>query len=839
MNSYNENLHSSVVSSLNAQELELQKLKSQKDAATFSMYYAQGARVTAAEKLEVTTLKYNFQQKVNSQAVTDSDMSTNVLTSANNVKSYVAKSVSNGAVAAANVQIAANAILKLASDTGSIFSIVNAADYGTEIYRQAEKAKQYMDQTAYLAERTSQHSMEATALVSEISANTLAEEATTADASVKSLLSVTATELDAITTELVTETEKLATSNTEEKKAEGALEDVNAVYHATETAYTLTSKELNLGLGVISIMGVSTADESDADKPIGDETHYTVQFSHYKAPFLNVIQPLQQLQKPSEDDETIKVYNPVQNYYIMLAKTSKKDTFSISEADGLVTKNDKKQFVQISQEEFLTVQKKNPSLGNITQKIFTSQLNDTDGDPMKLGSDYVIFVYAELRTNYKKMINTFDNYLSAASAKFVLQNQLNAPKAANIVVTPNGISAPSKDVVVPTDASKKQVVSFTVWEDKDYTVSYRCMFLPHNKDLIKDLLTVEGLNAIESEAEGMEKIADYYDPQIASTSTKITSKQAEITGIDAQLKEANDELKSVKAKSKKKSTDPKEKATLEKEEVALTATIASLTLQKENLEAQLAKLEKALAALKAQRSAAITNLENSKQHLKPGFYFDLLTAEQVPAGSYTSTAEAKDSLLKAITSQIVKILDDAEALEVNIEALEQNVNKFITDCDQLLKDSLTKKGREKLKEDIIAILKDVQAIINSFEKAKKEFEQLIKDTIVLVEEMVLDELMLKLVGDLKIIAAGYKYILNGYICSRQEMTIEPETTDNFGNRLINKNIYIPAILAVSSAASVEQNMQFTNALSDFQNTNDFKYQPKNSTSLINYKNQLS
>jgi len=138
MNSYNENLHSSVVSSLNAQELELQKLKSQKDAATFSMYYAQGARVTAAEKLEVTTLKYNFQQKVNSQAVTDSDMSTNVLTSANNVKAYVAKSVTNGSVAAANVQIATNAILKLASDTGSIFSIVNAADYGTEIYRQAE-----------------------------------------------------------------------------------------------------------------------------------------------------------------------------------------------------------------------------------------------------------------------------------------------------------------------------------------------------------------------------------------------------------------------------------------------------------------------------------------------------------------------------------------------------------------------------------------------------------------------------------------------------------------------------------------------------------------------------
>lgn len=839
MSSYNENLHSSVVSSLNAQELELQKLKSQKEAATFSMYYAQGARITAAEKLEVTTLKYQYQQKVNSQAVTDSDMSTNVLTSANNVKSYVAKSVSNGAVAAANVQIATNAVLKLASDTGSIFSIVNAADYGTDIYRQAEKAKQYMDQTAYLAERTSEDSMNASALVAEISANTLAEEATTADTSVKNLLSVTAAELDAITTELTTETEKLATSNTEEKKAEGTLEDVNAVYHASQTAYTLSNKELNLGLGVVSIMGVSTADESDADQPTGDETHYTVQFSHFKTPFVNVIEPTP---KPSTDDKTIQIYNPVENYYIMLAKISKKDTFSISEADALVTKDDDSQFVKISQEEFITIQKSTTSLGDITKKIFTSELKDTDGDAMTLGNDYVIFVYAELRTNYKKVINTFDNYLSAASAKFTLQNQLNAPKADSIVVTPNGISSTSskaKKGESSTDTSQKQVVSFTVWEDKDYTVSYRCMFLPHNKNLIGDLLTVEGVNAIESEAEGLEKIADIYDPQIASVSTEITSTQAEITGIDAQLKEKNDELKGVKVQLRKKSITPKDKASLEQQEKELEATITSLTIQKEKLEAKLTELNKKLAGLEKGRQKAIQNMEDSKQHLKPGFYFDLLTAEQVPAGSYTPTAEAKNSILHTITTQILTIIEDVEILEIDIEALEKSVEKFIKDCKKILKDIFTGKKTETIQKDIIAILKDIENIIKSFTAAKKEFIKLINDIITLVEDMSEQKDLSDLLDDLIIIAAGYSNILNGYACSRQEMTIEPETTDNFGNRLINKNVYIPTILAVSSAKSVEENMQFTNALSDFQNTADFKYIPGNSVSLINYKNQLS
>ncbi|PTX64061.1 hypothetical protein C8N46_101671 [Kordia periserrulae] len=837
MNSYNENLHSSVVSSLNAQELELQKLKSQKDSATFSMYYAQGARITAAEKLQMTTSKYKFQQQVNNQAVSDSDMSTNVLTSANNVKTYVAKSVTNASVAAANVQIATNAIVKLASDTGSIFSIVNAADFGTEIYRQAEKAKQYMDQTAYLAERTSQSGMEASALVAKISANTLAEEATTADTSVKSLLSVTSAQLDATTTELATESQKLATSNTEEKKAEGTLEDINAVYHATQTAYDLTNKELNLGLGVVSIMGVSTADESEADVPVGDETHYTVQFSHFKTPFRNVVPPKPQT---SQDGKTIQVYNPVENYYIMLAKTSKKDTFSISEADALVGKENSSQYIKIHQSEFVTVKDNVSDLGVITKKIFTSELEDTDGDAMILGNDYVIFVYAELRTNYKKIINTFDNYLSAASAKFTLQNQLSAPKSTDIIVTPNGLPSKTKNnTAAQADETQKQVVSFTVWEDKDYTVSYRCMFLPHNKSFIKDLLTVEGLNAIESEAEGLERIADFYDPKIASTSTEITSTEAEITGIDAQLKEANDELKSTQSKAKKKSTDAKEKAALEKQEKQLENSIAALLLEKEKLTTKLEELQNKLTQYETGRQTEIEDLESSKKHVKPGFYFDLLTAEQVPAGSYTTTSQAKGSHLNEITRQILTIIDDTEALKVDIQVLKNNANQFVKDCKTLIKDIASKKGLDTLKNDAEAILKDVENMTDSLNAAKKEFVTLINDIIKLVKDIKSEASLLQLFEELIIIAEGYVNILNGYACSRQEMIIEPETTDNFGNRLINTKMYIPAVLSISNNASVEENAQFTNALSDFQKTADFIYLAGNSANLNNYQNQQS
>jgi len=53
------------------------------------------------------------------------------------------------------VQVIKNAILVLASATGSIYSIVSAADYGSEIYRQAKKAYELTVKIAYHAEKVS------------------------------------------------------------------------------------------------------------------------------------------------------------------------------------------------------------------------------------------------------------------------------------------------------------------------------------------------------------------------------------------------------------------------------------------------------------------------------------------------------------------------------------------------------------------------------------------------------------------------------------------------------------------------------------------------------------
>ncbi|MGB8192690.1 MAG: hypothetical protein WCF67_12260 [Chitinophagaceae bacterium] len=52
--------------------------------------------------------------------------------------------------------------------------------------------------------------------------------------------------------------------------------------------------------------------------------------------------------------------------------------------------------------------------------------------------------------------------------------------------------------------------------------------------------------------------------------------------------------------------------------------------------------------------------------------------------------------------------------------------------------------------------------------------------------------------------------------------VGPETTDNFGNRLIPGRTYIPVVLTVS-AASEEHLPEYRNAMSNIEGTKEFKY----------------
>jgi len=138
MNTYNENLHASVVNSLRGLEMDQKKVKSKLNSAKVTLYYDQGAKVTAADRLEIAEKKLKAKDIVKKEAVINNNIATNVLAAADQEKKLVDLSVSNIAVGAANVQIASDAIVRLASDMGSILSIVKAESKNTDLYEQAK-----------------------------------------------------------------------------------------------------------------------------------------------------------------------------------------------------------------------------------------------------------------------------------------------------------------------------------------------------------------------------------------------------------------------------------------------------------------------------------------------------------------------------------------------------------------------------------------------------------------------------------------------------------------------------------------------------------------------------
>ncbi|MBC8754338.1 hypothetical protein H2O64_06625 [Kordia sp. YSTF-M3] len=782
MSSYNDNLNSSVNSSLSAQELELQNVEAQREASMFSLYYAQGARITTAEELEITTARYAFEKKVHEQAIIDSDVSTNVLTSANNAKDYTAKSVTNTSVAAANVQIAANAILKLASDTGSIFSIINAADFDTDIYAQSNKANVLMNDTAYAAEQASQHSMEASASIAEVTTTNLADKATVTDTSIKDLLAVVTKQFDDTTALLATQSAELATANTVEKQAEGVLEDYSVGYEATYAAYKLSNDELNLDLTVTT------------PKMVGDHDSYTVSFDPYVSAF----------QEENADGTPKETNNPVESYNIMLVENSKSPTFSMNDAEGIIAGAFTDRYVPLSDSNITTITDKDgKEIKKIIKKIYASGtdntpvLKDSEGKPLELGKEYTIFVLTVFTIAYKKIINTFDDYLSAPSKMFMLQNQLNSANVNTIL--------PQTDSTSETDANtspKYQVINFGVFEKPSYTVAYRCVFLPNNPDLVSGLLTVEEIESIENNVQQFDKIEYIYNLEVSMVNDQIQIVTDQIAKLQATI--AQDKVKLEKAK-----TDSAKKT--------LNDNIAANNLAITSKQEQLTTFEATLVTLNNLRDAAIKNI-NINEHVQPGFFFNLTTAEKISAGSYTpaTSTTTDDSLNIHISNSIDKIVKDIEAIEALNPSDASDTEEKAT-VPVITKPSIS----DKLTS---AEINNIQATIGSTRGTRNTvLKNILADLIADTLDEKLKDAVNQFLEDCNQLIIDLLQILEGYTYHTMEVTLAAETTDNFGNRLIANNMYIPAIISVTDNEDETVNTHFINALSDFNHTAEFQY----------------
>jgi hypothetical protein len=475
MNTYNENLRAIVFDSIQSREMDKKKLNAQLNSSKVSLYYAQGESISATEKLQLASEKLAFKGKIKQQTVENANLGSNVQASVNQQKQYSDASVTNVATCAANVQVAANAILKLASDVGSIFSIVNAADYGADIYANAEDVKKLIDKTAYDSEKASQMAMQASAYTAEIAYNKVLSQVELVNAELKAIHETALKEYESMAAEVTVDNNTLANDYNKEQLAEGNQKDILTDYNAAVEAYTFFNKQLNLDLTVSP--KYNTNFTVGVKKPKALE----VRFSALQNPFESI-----------GNKEAI-----VRSYFLLLVKNSKRKTFSIEDAEALVhnpevdSKTKKKHFISI------------PVSGKKDKKVHQAEIElseilDADGDEFAPGENYVIFVFAEYEESYKRVLNDFENFITSPSEVFSLPLELEGPDAKFIKVTSSEIDFQSaKEMKVDLEQSDQGTVihlkkgsgdddllvsstlSFkTDSNDETTPVKYRCMFLP-------------------------------------------------------------------------------------------------------------------------------------------------------------------------------------------------------------------------------------------------------------------------------------------------------------------------------------------------------------------------
>ncbi len=389
MNTYTYNLRLAVITSLQKVDLDQKNLFSQLNASKITLQYAGEATLAANKNHKASTSEMDFKELIKKQAILNNDLSKNLVVSAAQADQYVKQSITQTALCAANVQVAANAIVRLASDMGSILSIVTAADADTDIFAEASNARKLINDTAEAAETTSQLAMNASILTSEVSSVTVFDKAKSTNTLMANIFQVISNDFDAAAQAVVADEASLAVATEKEKLAEESFKMVSAGYKAVQMAYQLTNKELNLGLSVSAI----TADS------------FTVSFNLIK----NVFDP--------------KGPSSVVSYYIILVKESNELTFTISEAEKLMLQAACKSIINVQVAPGI----KDPVSKQVdfnkmpgTDKYPAYVLQDADGEEIKAGHIYVVFLLAVYTDAYKKVLNNYENFLSAPSLPFLI-----------------------------------------------------------------------------------------------------------------------------------------------------------------------------------------------------------------------------------------------------------------------------------------------------------------------------------------------------------------------------------------------------------------------------------
>jgi len=398
MNTYNDNLQATVDATLAELAADGAKLHSAQAIDAQKLYFAQGAEIAAREQWQATKATATKRKYVNDLCLSDDIDMGNVLLSAQGADADVATSQTNMATAAANIQIASNAIAELAGNIGDVLGQTNGSLYGTHVYDQLKIANAYLNEVVNEAKQLSRVAMDASSKTSEIVSAALLAQATEAKTTLDKLLAATQAEVDKYSKQSLADNSASGAASQVERQAEGVLADSETQIKANSGAYKSASKALNLGLHV----KVKSAKEIE------------VWFKHLPKPVPGFETP--------EAQQHIKIPDADPSYYLTLVPEDQQPLFSLDVATRLFESRqpDDDSFHQFEQA---------PDDNGATVKLSS----DAFGTKVHAGANYVAYLYIVLSKNYQRFIGSFAELLSSPSRPFVPATHL--PKAEQPVGT--------------------------------------------------------------------------------------------------------------------------------------------------------------------------------------------------------------------------------------------------------------------------------------------------------------------------------------------------------------------------------------------------------------------
>lgn len=382
MNTYNEKLQQTAINTLAALSAQQSQLASAQTAAQYSLYYAQGAEITARDKLTATNKTVAFCQSVNDQSLINDNQADNLFATVTTANTCVSAGNTNMATAASNVQIASNAIAMLASDIGAALNIATASLFNTDSYKKILDANNFVNDVANDSKNVSMLAMDASGKTSEIISKALLAQATTVNMKIDNLLAATQTELNKFADLSIAENKEVGKTTKAEQLAEGVASDADREAVAIGYAYKNANAQLNFGLNIT----------------VNSATQISVSFSALPSPLPTFLaQPASGIAIPGA--------NP--NYYLTVVAADKMAIFSTDQAEQLFASwipGVTTQFYPLTPD---------------PEGSPVMLVNDAFNNPIRAGNSYVAYLYIALSMEYKRFIGNFMDMLSAPCQAFI------------------------------------------------------------------------------------------------------------------------------------------------------------------------------------------------------------------------------------------------------------------------------------------------------------------------------------------------------------------------------------------------------------------------------------